>query len=60
MQYSARIKYRTKDKKTGATQTGLSIQTSCFKGKSESAVMAYLNDKYHNTREIIIEDIEWK
>jgi hypothetical protein len=56
---SPRIKYKFgSGRATGST----TITTNQLKGKSESAVLEYLRQKHHATKnlEIIIEKIDWK
>jgi len=57
--YSAKIKYRFG---SGRATTSTEVGTSQLKGKSESAVMAFLNEKRKSVKnlEILIERIEWK
>jgi hypothetical protein len=56
--YRASVKYRYG---SGKPNTSTST-TTAFKGKSESAVMAYLKERHKSVKnlEILIEKIEWK
>jgi len=57
--YSAKIKYKYgSSRATTSTEVG----TSQLKGKSESAVMAFLKEKHKSVKnlEVLIERIEWK
>jgi hypothetical protein len=57
--HSAKIKYKYgSSRATTSTEVG----TSQLKGKSETAVMAFLKEKHKSVKnlEILIERIEWK
>jgi hypothetical protein len=57
--YSASIKYKFG---SGKATTSTSVSTSQLKGKSESAVMAFLREKHKTQKnlEILLERIDWK
>ena len=57
--YSASIKYKFG---SGRATTSTSVGTTQLKGRSESAVLQFLQEKHKSTKnlEIIIERIDWK
>lgn len=60
-QYAAVIKYSYGSGNTMIT-TGLTTQTGMLKGRTESAVMAFLKERHKSIKDlnIIIEDIKWQ
>jgi hypothetical protein len=59
MLYSASIKYKYG---SGRATTSTNVLTNQLKGKSETAVIAFLREKHKTVKnlEIFIENISWK